>query len=157
MKQQPMTKPVKGAGGRRLAAIDIGSNSIRCIVVETGPSSAFRILDDEKATVRLGEGLSSTGRISVQAQQRARDALLRMKKITEGLGVEVVETIATSAIRRAGNGKAFIEAIREDCGLDIRVISGEEEGELALESALHQFSLESGRNIVFDIGGGSVE
>lgn len=157
MKQQPMTKPVKGAGGRRLAAIDIGSNSIRCIVVETGPSSAFRILDDEKATVRLGEGLSSTGRISVQAQQRARDALLRMKKITEGLGVEVVETIATSAIRRASNGKAFIEAIREDCGLDIRVISGEEEGELALESALHQFSLESGRNIVFDIGGGSVE
>ncbi len=146
-----------GAGRRRLAAIDIGTNLIRCIVVETDRGAAFRVLDDEKATVRLGEGLSRTGRISDEAVLRARQALRLMKKITEGLDVEVVETVATSAIRRAKNGQAFIETIRNDCGLDIRVISGEEEAELALESALHQFALEAGRNIVFDIGGGSVE
>lgn len=154
MKQE---NPSANEGKQRLAAIDIGTNSIRCIVVETDETTGFRILDDEKATVRLGEGLARTGLISDEALQRARQALGRMKKITEGLGVTIVETVATSAIRRAKNGQAFIDVVRNDCGLDIRLISGEEEAELAMVSALHQFTLESGRNIVFDIGGGSVE
>ena len=59
----------------RLAAIDIGTNSFRCIVVEVDPQEGFRVLDDEKATVRLGEGLNQTGKISAAARDRAIDAL----------------------------------------------------------------------------------
>ena len=94
----------------RLAAIDIGTNSIRAIVIEACPDGEFRILDDEKATVRLGEGLSTTGKISSGARERAREALLRMKKIFAGLDVGYVEAVATSAVRSATNGDDFILA-----------------------------------------------
>ena len=97
---------------RRLAAIDIGTNSIRCIVVEVPDKGDFRVLDDEKATVRLGEGLAATGAISPAAIERAREALLRMRKIIDGLGVKAIEAVATSAVRKASNGQAFLAAGR---------------------------------------------
>jgi exopolyphosphatase / guanosine-5'-triphosphate,3'-diphosphate pyrophosphatase len=71
----------------RLAAIDIGTNSIRCIIVEADKQGKYRILDDEKATVRLGEGLAKDNAIAGAAWQRAMDALSRMKKIIDGYGV----------------------------------------------------------------------
>ena len=95
----------------RLAAIDIGTNSIRGIVVEVDPSGKYKILDDEKATVRLGEGIARDGAISGAAWQRAMDALSRMKKIIDGYGVIGVETVATSAVRRAANGDAFVRQL----------------------------------------------
>ena len=142
---------------KRLAAIDIGSNSIRCLVVEAGENGGYRILDDEKATVRLGEGLHLTKRISPAAWERAREALLRMGKIAEGLGVLAVEAVATSAVRRAENGAEFVAAIKAETGIDIRVISGEEEAELAVLSARHHFSMRSTPYALVDIGGGSAE
>jgi exopolyphosphatase/guanosine-5'-triphosphate,3'-diphosphate pyrophosphatase len=92
----------------RLAAIDIGTNSIRCIVVEVDKLGKFRVLDDEKATVRLGEGIALEGAITQAAWQRAMDALSRMKKIVDGYGVMAVEAVATSAVRQATNGAAFV-------------------------------------------------
>ncbi|MGD9344184.1 MAG: exopolyphosphatase, partial [Desulfuromonadales bacterium] len=100
----------------RLAAIDIGTNSIRCIVVEIDKKQGFRVLDDEKAMVRLGEGLSETGRISPAAWERAREALLRMRMITDGLGASFIEAVATSAVRKAGNGQDFVAAMKEETG-----------------------------------------
>ena len=142
---------------QRLAAIDIGTNSIRCIVVEVDEQTGFRVLDDEKSTVRLGEGLAETGAISAAAWARAREALLRMRKIIDGLGVTYVEAVATSAVRKAGNGGAFVAAMREDAGVEIRVIDGEEEADLAALSARHQFDMANTRYGLVDIGGGSVE
>jgi exopolyphosphatase/guanosine-5'-triphosphate,3'-diphosphate pyrophosphatase len=142
---------------RRLAAIDIGTNSIRCIVVEADQSGKFRVLDDEKATVRLGEGLDRDNTIAEPAWQRAMEALVRMKKIVDGFGVIGVETVATSAVRRAANGDAFVRAAADTVGLHIEVISGEEEAELAALSALHNFDMEGIRYAMVDIGGGSVE
>ncbi len=141
----------------RLAAIDIGTNSIRSIVVEVDGKGKFRILDDEKATVRLGEGLHRSGVISPLAWQRALDALARQKKIIDGYGVGAVEAVATSAVRKAVNGADFIKAIQETISLPVAVISGEEEAELAALSAFNNFDMEGVRHLVADIGGGSLE
>jgi exopolyphosphatase / guanosine-5'-triphosphate,3'-diphosphate pyrophosphatase len=141
----------------RLAAIDIGTNSIRCIVIEMAQSGSFRILDDEKATVRLGEGLFASGGISAAARERAREALLRMRKIIDGLGVEVIEAVATSAVRKAANGAEFLAAMERETGIRIRLIDGREEAELAALSAWHHFDMANARYLLVDIGGGSVE
>lgn len=141
----------------RLAAIDIGTNSIRCIVVEVEEKRGFRVLDDEKSTVRLGEGLAATGRISPEACGRAREALLRMRKIIDGLGVTYIEAVATSAVRKADNGAEFVAAMQRETGLSIRVIDGQQEAELATLSALHHFDMHQTRYVLVDVGGGSIE
>ncbi|HTY20191.1 MAG TPA: Ppx/GppA phosphatase family protein [Geobacteraceae bacterium] len=142
---------------KRLAAIDLGTNSIRCIVVEADKSGKFRVLDDEKATVRLGEGLVLEGAISQASWHRTMEALSRMKKIADGYGVMGVEAVATSAVRRASNGAAFVRAVADNIGLSIEVISGEEEAELAALSARNNFDMEGTRYALVDIGGGSLE
>ncbi|MBP1611206.1 MAG: Ppx/GppA phosphatase [Acidobacteria bacterium] len=142
---------------KRLAAIDIGTNSIRCIVVEVLDNGKFRVLDDEKATVRLGESLQDGGGISPVAWERALENLVRMKKIVDGYGVDAVEAVATSAVRRASNGPEFTRAVAERTGIEISIISGEEEAHLLALSVLHNFDLEGMRYAMVDIGGGSVE
>ena len=141
----------------RLAAIDIGSNSIRCIVVEVDEQGKYRVLDDEKETVRLGEGIVKNNAISGDAWERAMSALSRMKKIIDGCGVIGIETAATSAVRRAVNGEAFVKAVADNIGLRIEVISGEEEAELAALSVQNNFDMEGKSYAMVDIGGGSAE
>ena len=141
----------------RLAAIDIGTNSIRCIIVEVDEKKGFRVLDDEKATVRLGEGLAASGRISPQAWERARESLVRMRKIIDGLGARYIEAVATSAVRKALNGTDFIAAMQQETGIPIRVITGKEEAQLTTLSALHHFDMANTRYALIDIGGGSIE
>jgi exopolyphosphatase/guanosine-5'-triphosphate,3'-diphosphate pyrophosphatase len=142
---------------KRLAAIDIGTNSIRCIVVEADVGGTFRILDDEKATVRLGESMAGGGRISPAAWQRAMENLLRMKKIVTGYGADYVEAVATSAVRQAANGAEFVREVAGNTGIAVRIISGEEEADLVALSVLNNFDLEGVRYSMIDIGGGSVE
>jgi exopolyphosphatase/guanosine-5'-triphosphate,3'-diphosphate pyrophosphatase len=142
---------------KRLAAIDIGTNSIRCIVVEADGKGGYKILDDEKSTVRLGEDLTRTGAISTQASARAAEAVGRFRKLIAGLKVRAVEAIATSAMRRASNGQELLDALSAALGHEIRVISGVEEAELAMVSAQRHFDMEYKRYAVFDIGGGSLE
>ena len=141
----------------RLAAIDIGTNSIRCIVVEVGSNGKFKILDDEKATVRLGEGLYRTGALTPAAWQRALEALSRMKKVVDGYKVRAIEAVATSAVRQAGNGRKFVDQVSREVGITVEVISGEEEAELAVLSARHNFDMGGAPHVMIDIGGGSVE
>lgn len=142
---------------QRLAAIDIGTNSIRCITVEVDEKTGFRVLDDEKAQVRLGEGLFETGHISSAAWERAREALLRMRKINDGLGGDFIEAVATSAVRKAVNGADFVAAMETETGIPISVIGGREEAELAVLSARHHFDMNNTRYVLVDIGGGSME
>ncbi|HKZ16514.1 MAG TPA: Ppx/GppA phosphatase family protein [Geobacteraceae bacterium] len=142
---------------KRLAAIDIGSNSIRCIVVEVLNDGKFRVLDDEKTTVRLGGSLGEGGKIAPDAWERALENLVRMKKIASGYGVDAIEAVATSAVRRAANGEEFVRTVAERTGIDVSVISGEEEADLVALSVLNNFDLEDVRYAMIDIGGGSVE
>ena len=141
----------------RIAAIDIGTNSIRCIIAETSNDGKFRILDDEKATVRLGERLAVTGVISDDASERAVEAIRRFRKLVAGFNVEAVEAVATSAVRTAANGTKLLATLSGELGYDIRIISGEEEAELTAASVFSNFDMYGKRHAMIDIGGGSVE
>src|SRR6266567_3740327 len=141
----------------RIAAIDIGTNSIRCIIAEASKEGKFKILDDEKATVRLGERLAMTGVISGEASSRAIEAIRRFQKLVTGLHVEAVEAVATSAVRTATNGKELIATLSKELGHEITVISGDEEAELTAASAQSNFDMYGKRYAMIDIGGGSVE
>lgn len=141
----------------RIAAIDIGTNSIRCIIAEATKDGRFKVLDDEKVTVRLGENLTRTGMISEEATERALDAVKRFQKLLAGLKVKYVEAVATSAVRGASNGKELVAALTTELGHEVRIISGEEEAELAAASALFNFDMNGKRYAMADIGGGSLE
>lgn len=141
----------------RLAALDIGTNSIRCIVVACSKDGSFQTLLDEKATVRLGEGIAGTGEISPAAIARAEAALQHMRKLATGLRVKAIDAVATSAMRKASNGVLLVKRFSDILGSEIRVISGEEEAELAAHSALRNFDTQGKRFGVIDVGGGSVE
>ena len=148
--KEPLAQP-------RLAAIDVGSNTIRLIVVEVQNDDTYRILDEERDMVRLGERLDRTGRLSDAAVARALAALGKMKAIADGFKVAETRAIATSAVREAANGSAFVRAALRQHKVRIEVISGEEEAELAFRSAARHFDLEGRSTAVVDIGGGSVE
>lgn len=142
---------------KRLAAIDIGSNSVRLLVAEVARDGQYRVLDDEKQTTRLAHGLSDTGLLREEAIQQSLEALARMKAIAEGFDVEHVEIIATSAVREARNRRRFLRLARERLGLDIEVISAKQEGELSFSSAARHFDLKALNAVVVDLGGGSAE
>lgn len=144
-------------GFQRIAAIDIGSNSIRQIVADVGPNGAIRVVDEMKAAPRLGAGVGKKGNLSDTAMAQATEALARMAELARQLGAKRIEAVATSAVRDAANGNAFIAAVKQQAGLKVRILVGEEEARLAWRSALAHFELGQGRAVVVDIGGGSVE
>src|SRR5690348_1932663 len=106
----------------RLAAIDVGSNSIRLVVAEVDSAGGYRILDEEREMTRLAEGLEENGRLSQAAIDRSLDALSKMKAIVDGFQVREVHAVATSAVREAGNGAAFCREARRRCGVRVDVI-----------------------------------
>ena len=153
---QARTSARSGAGVR-VAAIDVGSNSIRQVVADVSPTGAIATVDELKATPRLGAGVHDTGALDEAGMRRALDALGRMALLARRLRADRVVAVATSAVRDATNGAAFVERVRAETGLDLRVLEGEEEARLAFRSALAHFPVAEGRAAVMDIGGGSLE
>jgi exopolyphosphatase/guanosine-5'-triphosphate,3'-diphosphate pyrophosphatase len=141
----------------RLAAIDIGTNSIRCVVAEVESDGSYRVLDEEREMTRLGHDLFRRGRLAAEPMERSHAALAKMKAIADGFQVVELRAVATSAVREASNGRAFCRDVRRRCGLSVEVISPEEEAQLALQSALRNVDLVGRSVAVVDIGGGSVE
>lgn len=141
----------------RLAAIDIGTNSIRLIVAEAQRGSQYRVLDDEKETTRLGAELSSTGRLPPAAVEQSLEALRRMKQIVDGYQVNQLRVIGTCALREAADGPEFCRRARDEIGLEIEVISAKTEAHLAFLSVCRSFDLRGKNVAVADIGGGSTE
>ncbi len=141
----------------RLAAIDIGSNSVRLFVAEALRGGNYRILDEEREPTRLGRSVSAEGRLDDESMDRTVAALRTFKEIATGFQASALRTIATCAVREARNGPEFCRRVREEVGLEVEVISGEREARLAFASVQHAFDL-AGRNVVMaDIGGGSTE
>ena len=152
-----MTLPAIQPDRPRLAAIDVGTNTIRLTVAEVEPDGTYRVLDEEREPVRLGEGLADSGRLSSDAMERGLAALGKMKAIADGFQVGELRAVATSAVREAANGKAFCrEALRRH-KVKVDVISGDEEAQLAFRSATRHFNLENRASALVDIGGGSLE
>ncbi|MGH7663887.1 MAG: HD domain-containing protein [Gemmatimonadaceae bacterium] len=152
-----MTRKKGRGAARRIAAIDVGSNSVRQIVADVAGDGSIRVVDEMKAAPRLGAGLGAGGTLDAGAMQRAVDAVARMAILARQLGAERIEAVATSAVREAANGAAFIAAVREEAGIALRVLDGDAEARLAFRSALAHFEIGAGRAIVMDIGGGSLE
>ena len=141
----------------RISAIDIGSNSIRQTIADVSPNGAIRVVDEMKAAPRLGAGLLETGVLGEMAIQNALIALTRMATLGTQLGVKRTEVVATSAVRDATNGDEFLRRVQSETGLKVRILRGEDEARLSFRSALAHFDLGSGRAVVMDIGGGSLE
>jgi exopolyphosphatase/guanosine-5'-triphosphate,3'-diphosphate pyrophosphatase len=151
-----MSSPKRSAQPR-LAAIDVGTNTIRLTVAEVESDGTYRILDEEREMVRLGEHLDLRGRLSDDAVERALAAIGKLKAIADGFEVSETRAIATSAVREAANGRSFSREVFRRHKVRIEVISGEEEAQLAFRSAARHFNLEGRSCAVVDIGGGSVE
>jgi exopolyphosphatase/guanosine-5'-triphosphate,3'-diphosphate pyrophosphatase len=149
--------PVPPTERPRLAAIDIGTNSIRLIVAEVEPDGTYRVLDEEQEMSRLGRGLYRTGRLGHVPMERALEALGKMKAIADGFAVRDLRAIATSAVREATNGRLFCREAWRRHRLRVEVISAEEEAQLAFQSVQRHFGLEGQSTAVVDIGGGSAE
>ena len=138
---------------RRSAVIDIGSNSVRIVVYE-GPARAPAVIFNEKVAAGLGRGLAIDGRIAPEDAARGLVALRRYALLARHMGVTDLQCVATAAVRDAANGPAFIAAA-EEAGLEIRLLSGEEEAEAAGHGVLS--AIPDARGIAVDLGGGSLE
>ena len=157
IRRPPRGRRHAAPGTVRVAAVDVGSNSIRQVVADVTPAGAIRIVDEMKATPRLGAGLDASGALDPAAMRRALDALMRMAMLARQLEVDRVVAVATSAVRDAGNGQQFVELVRRETGLELRLLDGEEEARLAHRSALAHFDAADGPTVVMDVGGGSME
>ncbi|MHC5023021.1 MAG: Ppx/GppA phosphatase family protein [Planctomycetota bacterium] len=153
-----MSAPAPGdPTGHRLAAIDVGTNSIRLVVAEVLPDRDYRVIDDERVLTRLGRGFAVTGQLDPDAMEASAEAIAHLKSIADGLQVVELRAIATCAVREAANGTVFEDLVESRAGLQLEVISAEEEARLAFRSVRSAFDLRSLPTAVVDVGGGSTE
>jgi len=141
---------------RRLAAIDLGTNTVRLLVVEAS-GAGWRALHDEQRVTRLGEGQAGTGILQPAAMRRTAEVVASFAQRAEDLGVRDVRIVATSAVREAANGAEFLAQVHSSSGRQVRVISGEEEARLTLLGVTDGLPDLRGDFLLFDIGGGSTE
>jgi exopolyphosphatase/guanosine-5'-triphosphate,3'-diphosphate pyrophosphatase len=137
-------------------AIDLGTNNCR-LMLGVPSSNGFRVIESFSRSVGLGEGLAETGQLAEPAMDRAMDALRSCATRISRYRLTGLTAVATEACRRAANGADFLVRVRQQTGLDIRIISGREEAELTLESCSPLLRGAGSRALVFDIGGGSTE
>ena len=140
----------------RLAAIDIGTNSVHMIVVRVRPDFSFEVVDREKEMVRLGAGGLDGKKLTKEAMAAALQALKKFARLAQSHQVDEILAVATSATREAENGGAFLRAIERRTGIRARIITGTEEARLIHLAAV--YGVETPKPaVVIDIGGGSVE
>src|SRR5947208_6268818 len=141
----------------RVAAIDIGTNSIHMIVAEIRPDLSFDVIDREKEMVRLGAGGLDGRALTPEAMHAALQVLSKFRRLAESHRVDQVIAVATSATREAENGGEFLQTVTQQTGIRPRVISGTEEARLIHLAAVYGVSVSGDVAVVLDIGGGSVE
>ncbi len=148
-----------GSNGERerIAAIDVGSNSVRLLVAEYDPASGLAVIDELKDQPRLAAGLARTGCLDEAAMDRALQTLGRMREVCQRRGVRRIAAVATAAVREAENGPWFVRRVRQELDIPLRIIDPETEAALSYRSVAHHFPLAGERALVADIGGGSLE
>jgi len=140
----------------RLAAIDIGTNSVHMIVVRVRPDFSFEVVDREKEMVRLGAGGLDGKKLTRESMTAALQALSKFERLARSHQVDEILAVATSATREAENGGAFLRAIERKTGIRARLITGTEEARLIHLAAVYGVDTPKAA-VVIDIGGGSVE
>jgi len=139
------------------AALDLGTNNCRMLIAAPDGEGGIRVVDGFSRIVRLGEGLSHTGRLSDEAMARAYQALTACAQRIEARGPIAVGCVATQACRGAANGQTFLNRIKTDLNLDFEIISSEEEAQLAALGCASLIEPEPDVTLIVDIGGGSTE
>jgi exopolyphosphatase / guanosine-5'-triphosphate,3'-diphosphate pyrophosphatase len=142
-------------GAKRVAVIDVGTNSTRLLVADVAEGRVSP-LERRSTVTRLGRGVDLSGHLSSEAIEDVCVAIGGYMEILRELGAETIDAIATSAVRDADNGSAFIAELRERFALSARVLDGEEEARLTYLGATSE-SLPTEPTLVVDIGGGSTE
>ena len=142
---------------RRLAGIDIGTLTCRLLIADLSPQAPLKELHSERRILRLGEGVDQTKRLSPAAMDRVIQCLREWKAVIETYRVDACTAVATSAVRDAGNRDEFIGRVKRDIGIDVEIITGEEEARrtlLGIRSGLPPGVTDM---LALDIGGGSTE
>ena len=141
----------------KFAAIDIGSNSIKLVVVEAAASDSFAVLAREREVVRLGHETLLKGHLDRSAILRATECIHRFRSIAEARGAQTIVATATAAVREANNSANFIKAVEQKTGIKVEVLSGIEEARLIGLAASHGCGVKGAPALNIDIGGGSTE
>jgi exopolyphosphatase / guanosine-5'-triphosphate,3'-diphosphate pyrophosphatase len=141
----------------RIAAIDIGTNSLHMIVCRVRPDLSFEVVDREKDMIRLGTGGLDGRALADASAAAAIQTLSKFTRIAASHGVDEIVAAATSAVREAGNGAEFVAAVKREVGLRVQVISGSEEARLIHLAAAYAAGIGTNTGVVIDIGGGSTE
>lgn len=151
-----MDSPKNGISKKRIAALDLGTNSFHVLLVDIYPDGRFRTVDKLKEMVHLSEG-GMKNQLSEAAMDRGISALKKIKILCESQGVERLLAYATSAIREAENGGEFIQRMIDDVQIKALAISGSREADLIGQAVQHAVSFGDETVLMVDIGGGSVE
>jgi exopolyphosphatase/guanosine-5'-triphosphate,3'-diphosphate pyrophosphatase len=141
----------------RLGVLDVGSNTVHLLVVDAYPGARPMPAFSHKTELRLADNLEGGLRLSKAGEQSLHSVVEEALRIAEDKGVTELIAFATSAVRDAENGEQVLDRIREQTGADINVMTGEEEARLTFLAARRWFGWSSGRLLVIDIGGGSLE
>jgi exopolyphosphatase/guanosine-5'-triphosphate,3'-diphosphate pyrophosphatase len=143
------------ASDERIAVIDIGSNSGRVVVYQPERAGRFRILAGSRAPLRLVREVDGTHGLTAEAIERTLEALRDFKALTVGAGASRTVAVATAALRDAQNAPDLLLRIQQELGVDVRIISGDEEAWYGFLGAVHGLPVEHG--VLFDMGGGSMQ
>jgi exopolyphosphatase / guanosine-5'-triphosphate,3'-diphosphate pyrophosphatase len=141
----------------KLAAIDIGSNSIKLAVVDAAANDSFAVLSREKEAVRVGHLTLRTGRLPAEAIERAISCIQRFRAIAEARQAEEIIAVATASVREARNSGQFIKEVAKKTGVSVEILSGVEEARLIGLAASQGCAVKGAPNVNIDIGGGSTE
>ncbi|MFZ9236599.1 MAG: exopolyphosphatase [Algoriphagus sp.] len=144
------------ANPKKAAVIDMGTNTFHLLLVELN-GKEFKTIYKEKIAVKLGQGGITQNQITPEAEKRAVHTLGHFKNLIDGEAINQVFAFATSAVRNATNGPDFVHKVKEQLGIQIHVISGEEEAQLIYEGIHFSGALDQRTSLMMDIGGGSVE
>ncbi|NVN89542.1 MAG: exopolyphosphatase [Desulfuromonadales bacterium] len=139
------------------AVIDFGTNTARLLIADQIRGGGFRHIHLQREVVRMGGGFSRTEGLSMDAMQRGLACLNRFSESIRAHGIHHVLAVATSAVRDAVNGAAFVHLVRQETGIELRIIDGVVEGTLTLAGVKTGLDCQYDTILVLDIGGGSTE
>ena len=142
---------------KKVASIDIGTNTIRMAVWEKDSQGNFQEIHSNRAIVRLGEGMSSEKKLLAHRMEKAIKTLSEFQEECKNIGDVKICAVATSAVREADNKNEFVENVKKEVGLEINVIPWEEEARLTLGGIFWRLPQDEVMTLSFDIGGGSTE
>ena len=141
----------------RVASIDVGTNTVRLLILETEPDGGLREIGQEKAITRLGEGMDTEKRLLGHRMDGTISVLAEFRKKCQKFEPLTIRAVATSAVREAGNQREFVSRAREEAGIEIEVIPWKKEAGLMIAGVLWKLPGAEKRILAFDIGGGSTE